>query len=383
MRFSILSFFSLLASLLLSTGAVAEHAGEQKKQNNAAVGVAGDLSLEEAAKIYFATMLISVEHPEVNKKLAAELSKKLADSDSKIVGSIDPNAIKSSSVPTAILSSIFFSAVMDPGQTGKHLPAASGLSLLSSGSSVCTSSFLPHKLADYKNGLLKKNGKDFDKTIDRESLTKAVQDEVTVRSGLLGKMLQWSPEQEQKFASAYRNAIYVSFETHSGQLYEEYDPKQPPGTESWELSPGKVNSRSELPNVIDVIEKNKLASKTEIAELEEDEKAEFLEAVGMEEPGLNRVIRAGYNLLGLHTYFTAGVKEVRAWTIPLGATAPQAAGKIHTDFEKGFIRAEVIAYEDYIHYKGEQGAKDAGKWRLEGKTYIMNDGDVVHFRFNV
>lgn len=126
---------------------------------------------------------------------------------------------------------------------------------------------------------------------------------------------------------------------------------------------------------------NKLEA--EIAELEEDEKAEFLEAVGMEEPGLNRVIRAGYNLLGLHTYFTAGVKEVRAWTIPLGATAPQAAGKIHTDFEKGFIRAEVIAYEDYIHYKGEQGTKDAGKWRLEGKTYIMNDGDVVHFRFNV
>lgn len=126
---------------------------------------------------------------------------------------------------------------------------------------------------------------------------------------------------------------------------------------------------------------NKLEA--EIAELEESEKAEFLEAVGMDEPGLNRVIRAGYNLLGLHTYFTAGVKEVRAWTIPLGATAPQGAGKIHTDFEKGFIRAEVIAYEDFIQYKGEQGAKDAGKWRLEGKTYIMNDGDVVHFRFNV
>jgi GTP-binding protein YchF len=126
---------------------------------------------------------------------------------------------------------------------------------------------------------------------------------------------------------------------------------------------------------------NKLES--EIAELDEDEKAEFLEAVGMTEPGLNRVIRAGYGLLDLHTYFTAGVKEVRAWTIPVGATAPQAAGKIHTDFEKGFIRAEVIAYEDFIQYKGEQGAKDAGKWRLEGKTYIMKDGDVVHFRFNV
>ena len=126
---------------------------------------------------------------------------------------------------------------------------------------------------------------------------------------------------------------------------------------------------------------NKLES--EIAELEEEEKAEFLEAVGMEEPGLNRVIRAGYGLLGLQTYFTAGVKEVRAWTIPIGATAPQGAGKIHTDFEKGFIRAEVIAYDDFIKYGGEQGAKDAGKWRLEGKTYIMKDGDVVHFRFNV
>ena len=126
---------------------------------------------------------------------------------------------------------------------------------------------------------------------------------------------------------------------------------------------------------------NKLES--EIAELEESEKAEFLEAVGMKEPGLNRVIRAGYGLLELHTYFTAGVKEVRAWTIPVGATAPQGAGKIHTDFEKGFIRAEVVAYDDFIKYNGEQGAKDAGKWRLEGKTYIMKDGDVVHFRFNV
>ncbi|MEJ2444353.1 MAG: redox-regulated ATPase YchF [Exilibacterium sp.] len=121
----------------------------------------------------------------------------------------------------------------------------------------------------------------------------------------------------------------------------------------------------------------------EIAELDDDEKMEFLEGLGMEEPGLNRVIRAGYQLLKLHTYFTAGVKEVRAWTIPVGATAPQAAGKIHTDFEKGFIRAEVISYEDFIGYKGEQGAKDAGKWRLEGKDYVVQDGDVIHFRFNV
>jgi GTP-binding protein YchF len=126
---------------------------------------------------------------------------------------------------------------------------------------------------------------------------------------------------------------------------------------------------------------NKLEA--EIAELDDADKLEFLGEMGMEEPGLNRVIRAGYQLLGLHTYFTAGVKEVRAWTIPVGATAPQAAGKIHTDFEKGFIRAEVISYNDFIQYKGEQGAKDAGKWRLEGKEYIVKDGDVVHFRFNV
>lgn len=121
----------------------------------------------------------------------------------------------------------------------------------------------------------------------------------------------------------------------------------------------------------------------EISLLEEDERAEFLDAMGMEEPGLNRVIRAGYALLGLQTYFTAGVQEVRAWTVKVGASAPQAAGVIHTDFEKGFIRAEVIAYDDYIQYNGESGAKEAGKWRLEGKTYIVQDGDVMHFRFNV
>jgi GTP-binding protein YchF len=125
------------------------------------------------------------------------------------------------------------------------------------------------------------------------------------------------------------------------------------------------------------------AIEAEIAQLEDEEKQEFLEDLGLEEPGLNRVVRAGYKLLNLATYFTAGVKEVRAWTIPVGATAPQAAGVIHTDFERGFIRAEVIAYEDFIVYKGEQGAKDAGKWRLEGKDYIVKDGDVMHFRFNV
>ena len=121
----------------------------------------------------------------------------------------------------------------------------------------------------------------------------------------------------------------------------------------------------------------------EIAELEDDEKAEFLEELGFKEPGLNRVIRAGYKLLGLQTYFTAGPKEVRAWTIKEGATAPEAAGVIHTDFQKGFIRAEVIAFDDFVGLGGEQAAKEAGKRRSEGKDYVVKDGEVVHFLFNV
>ncbi len=126
---------------------------------------------------------------------------------------------------------------------------------------------------------------------------------------------------------------------------------------------------------------NKLES--EIIELDDEERDEFLADLGMEEPGLNRVIRAGYQLLNLQTYFTAGEKEVRAWTVKVGATAPEAAGVIHTDFQKGFIRAEVISYDDFITHQGEQGAKDAGRWRLEGKDYVVQDGDVIHFRFNV
>ncbi len=122
---------------------------------------------------------------------------------------------------------------------------------------------------------------------------------------------------------------------------------------------------------------------SEIVELNDEEKEEFLVDLGLSEPGLNRVIRAGHGLLGLQTYFTAGPKEVRAWTVKVGATAPQGAGVIHTDFEKGFIRAEVIAFDDYIAGQGEAGAKEAGKWRLEGKEYIIQDGDVMHFRFNV
>lgn len=125
------------------------------------------------------------------------------------------------------------------------------------------------------------------------------------------------------------------------------------------------------------------AIEAEVSQLEDDEKQEFLEALGMAEPGLNRIIRAGYKLLSLQTYFTAGPKEVRAWTIAIGATAPKAAAVIHTDFERGFIRAEISAFDDYIEFKGEQGAKDAGKWRSEGKEYIVKDGDVILFRFNV
>ncbi|MFZ2620406.1 MAG: redox-regulated ATPase YchF [Alphaproteobacteria bacterium] len=125
------------------------------------------------------------------------------------------------------------------------------------------------------------------------------------------------------------------------------------------------------------------AIEAEVAQLADADRAAFLEPLGLTEPGLNRVIRAGYALLGLITYFTAGVKEVRAWTLRQGSTAPQAAGVIHNDFEKGFIRAETIAYADFIAHKGEQGAKDAGKLRQEGKDYIVHDGDVLHFKFNV
>ncbi|MCJ8297648.1 MAG: redox-regulated ATPase YchF [Pseudomonadales bacterium] len=142
-----------------------------------------------------------------------------------------------------------------------------------------------------------------------------------------------------------------------------------------------VRAIAEAEGAVVVVICNKLEA--EISELDDEERNEFLQDLGMQEPGLDRVIHAGYQLLNLQTYFTAGVKEVRAWTVKVGATAPQAAGVIHTDFEKGFIRAEVISYQHFIEYQGEQGAKDAGKWRLEGKDYMTKDGDVMHFRFNV
>ena len=125
------------------------------------------------------------------------------------------------------------------------------------------------------------------------------------------------------------------------------------------------------------------AIESEIAEMDDADKVDFLNDMGMDEPGLDRLIRAAFKLLGLQTYFTAGVKEVRAWTVPIGATAPQAAGVIHTDFERGFIRAQTISYDDFLTYKGESGAKEAGKMRAEGKEYIVKDGDVLNFLFNV
>lgn len=142
----------------------------------------------------------------------------------------------------------------------------------------------------------------------------------------------------------------------------------------------QVEARAEEENAAAVVISARIES--ELAQLSDDEQAEYLETLGLSEPGLNRLIRTGYDLLDLHTYFTAGPKEARAWTVRRGATAPQAAGVIHTDFEKGFIRAETISYTDYIELGGEQAAKEAGKMRLEGKDYIVHDGDVMHFRFN-
>ncbi|MDE2219352.1 MAG: redox-regulated ATPase YchF [Gammaproteobacteria bacterium] len=141
----------------------------------------------------------------------------------------------------------------------------------------------------------------------------------------------------------------------------------------------RARARAEGATVVPVC----AAIEAEISQLEEAERAEFLKDLGLQEPGLNRVIRAGYELLGLFTYFTAGPKEVRAWTVRRGSTAPQAAGVIHTDFEHGFIRAEVISYDEYVRCRGEAGAKEAGKMRLEGKEYVVREGDVMHFRFNV
>jgi GTP-binding protein YchF len=193
---------------------------------------------------------------------------------------------------------------------------------------------------------------------------------VLVRDGKPARLVERKPEEEKLFASlgllSSKPVLYVcnvdEASAHNGNAFS-----------------ARVFARAKEEGAKAVVVSAKIES--EIAVLPAEEQAEYLEAVGLDEPGLNRVIRAGYELLGLLTYFTVGPKEARAWTITRGTKAPQAAGVIHTDFEKGFIRAETIAYPDYVALKGESGARDAGKLRLEGKDYVVADGDVLHFRF--
>lgn len=192
-----------------------------------------------------------------------------------------------------------------------------------------------------------------------------------LEQGLTLRQLELSPE--QKALIAYMNFLTIKPTMYIANVLEDGFENNP------HLDVVREIAAKEGAIVVPVC----AAIESEISELEDDEKAEFLESMGLTEPGLNRVIRGGYSLLNLHTYFTAGVKEVRAWTIPVGATAPQAAGVIHTDFEKGFIRAQVISFDDFIACNGEAGAKDAGKLRVEGKGYVCKDGDVMHFLFNV
>lgn len=189
-----------------------------------------------------------------------------------------------------------------------------------------------------------------------------------------GKLLRSVPlEKEELAAISYMNMLTLKPTMYVANVNEEGFENNPYLDQVKEIAAG------ENAVVVAVC----AAIESELAELDDEERNEFMADLGLEEPGLNRVIRTGYNLLTLETYFTAGEKEVRAWTYPEGSTAPQAAGKIHTDFEKGFIRAEIIGYDNFVEFNGEQGAKDAGKWRLEGKEYVVKDGDVIHFRFNV
>ncbi|WP_105213643.1 redox-regulated ATPase YchF [Pseudoalteromonas sp. T1lg22] len=182
-----------------------------------------------------------------------------------------------------------------------------------------------------------------------------------------------SLEKEEKAAIAYLNFLTIKPTMYIANVNEDGFENNP------HLDKVREIAAAEDAVVIPVC----AAIEAELSELDDEDREEFMADLGLEEPGLNRVIRGGYELLKLQTYFTAGVKEVRAWTIPVGATAPQAAGKIHTDFERGFIRAQTIAFADYIEFKGENGAKEAGKMRQEGKEYIVKDGDVMNFLFNV
>ncbi|HSW94288.1 MAG TPA: redox-regulated ATPase YchF [Gammaproteobacteria bacterium] len=192
-----------------------------------------------------------------------------------------------------------------------------------------------------------------------------------LNQGLPARAIQMTPDEKLRLKSfqllTAKPTLYIANVAEDGFTNNPY------------LDQVKAIAEQEKARVVAVC----AAIEADIAELDDAEKDLFLAELNLAEPGLDRVIHAGYQLLDLETYFTAGVKEVRAWTIPVGSTAPQAAGVIHTDFEKGFIRAEVIGYDDYIKYHGEAGAKEAGRWRLEGKEYIVQDGDVMHFRFNV
>jgi hypothetical protein len=198
-----------------------------------------------------------------------------------------------------------------------------------------------------------------------EKILKHVEDGEMVRSLALSK--------EEKAAVAYLNFLTIKPTMYIANVNDD----------GFENNPylDVVTAIAEKENAVVVAVCAEIEG--ELSEMEDEDRDEFMAEMGLTEPGLNRVINSGYGLLHLQTYFTAGVKEVRAWTVKQNATAPQAAGVIHTDFEKGFIRAEVVSYNDFIEFNGESGAKDAGKWRLEGKDYPVKDGDVVHFRFNV
>jgi GTP-binding protein YchF len=207
------------------------------------------------------------------------------------------------------------------------------------------------------------------KLLIRKNILERIRDHLNAGKAI--RSMQFSDEEKIEikglFLLTYKPTLYIANVAETGFANNPYFDA---------LKEFAANEQAEVVSVCAAIE-------AEILELDEDERAMFLSDLGLEEPGLNRVVRAGYKLLGLETYFTAGEKEVRAWTISANATAPQAAGVIHTDFERGFIRAEVISYRDFIEFKGEQGAREAGKLRSEGKEYIVKDGDVIHFRFNV
>jgi len=228
---------------------------------------------------------------------------------------------------------------------------------------------------------------------DQESVDKALQ-----KANKLSRSGDKSARQEQEKLEALMAHLDQGLPVRSMTLSEDdqeqikhlYLLTQKPTLYIANIAEDEIDSNPWLKEIQELADKENsqvipvcAAIEAEVSQLEEDDKEEFLDALGLEEPGLNRIIHAGYDLLGLQTYFTVGPKETRAWTIPIGASAPKAAGVIHTDFERGFIRAEVVAFDDYIEYQGEQGSKDAGKWRSEGKDYIVKDGDVILYRFNV